>query len=175
MSTFLYSSPFNTSPLFWSVAMLAFVEIEGNVKAVCVYPCIRLLVIFIEYCSVSKTVFLLLGVCLGHWACIVCDPDKSGERGRRFLQTAQKYTSKMRAQTLSASKQKLKNARSVSIHLFRVTVCRGVSCSSATLCRVLQSPCKSCMFKICVLLISGWENSGVAIMLCSPPKMTCGT
>lgn len=91
----------------------------------CVYPCIRLLVIFIEYCSVSKTGFLLLGVCLGHWACIVCDPDKSGERGRRFLQTAQKYTSKMRAQTLSASKQKLKNARSVSIHLFSVTVCRG--------------------------------------------------
>lgn len=110
---------------FDQLLCLLLLKWEGNVKAVCVYPCIPLLVIFIEYFSVNKTGFLLLGLCLGHWACIVCDPDKSGERGRRFLQTAQKYTSKMRAQTLSASKQKLKNARSVSIPLFSVTVCGG--------------------------------------------------
>ncbi|KAL8579287.1 hypothetical protein ACOMHN_010871 [Nucella lapillus] len=47
----------------------------------------------------------------GPWACNVCDPENSGEQGQRFHRSAQKYTLKLRAQQMTTSKQKLKNAR----------------------------------------------------------------
>ena len=55
--------------------------------------------------------FTATSVFAERWACNICDPESSGERGKRFLRSAQRYTLRLLARKRSASRAVLKKAK----------------------------------------------------------------
>ncbi|GFS01306.1 histone acetyltransferase [Elysia marginata] len=47
----------------------------------------------------------------GDWKCNLCDPERGTKKGKKFLEAAMKYTTKVKTQLKATSKQSLKRAR----------------------------------------------------------------
>ena len=47
----------------------------------------------------------------GDWRCNLCDPERGTKKGKKFLEAAVKYTTKVKTQLKATSKQSLKRAR----------------------------------------------------------------
>ncbi|GFO12509.1 histone acetyltransferase [Plakobranchus ocellatus] len=53
----------------------------------------------------------------GDWKCNLCDPERGTKKGKKFLEAALKYTTKVKTQLKATSKQSLKRARTQSCNV----------------------------------------------------------